>query len=86
MGQLPTEPEYILYDADLPADNSLPVECQEQEQSIESEGEDPLREQSTEDQEEEPPQREPYGTSRRSLRERSPAHSLDNPHSKHSLN
>ncbi len=79
LGQIPTEPEYIPHDADQPADNSIPVECQESERGMESESEGPQKEQTPEDQEEEPPQREPYGTSRWSLRERRPAQRMTYP-------
>ncbi|KAL0199247.1 hypothetical protein M9458_007787, partial [Cirrhinus mrigala] len=77
LGQLPPEPEWIPHDAHLPADNSLPVECQEPEQVMDSESEGPQKEQTTENEAEE--QQEPYETNRRSLRERRPAQRMTYP-------
>uniref|UniRef100_A0A3B3QQY7 Gypsy retrotransposon integrase-like protein 1 n=1 Tax=Paramormyrops kingsleyae TaxID=1676925 RepID=A0A3B3QQY7_9TELE len=79
LGQIPTEPEWIPQGADLMADNSLPVECQEPEQVMDSESEGPQKEQATESEAEELPQRGPDGTNRRSLRERRPAQRMTYP-------
>lgn len=46
------------------------MECQEPERGMETEIEGPQKQQTTDDQEEEPSQREPYGTSRRSHSEK----------------
>lgn len=76
----PTEPEYIPHDAYQLADNVPPAESLEPEQSMESEGEDPQEEQTTEDQEKEPLQQEPCGPNRRSLKERKPAQRMTYPY------